>query len=283
MGKKKEIKLKNKKNTGKKPNTILILFKALGNLLIFILKAPYYIGKGAIFLLAKTKKKTEEIKINKKREAITALYEPFNVTETQSGEIDKWEKATTESDSKIGIILGARGSGKTAFGIKFLENVYAKTNKKCYAIGFNKEDMPSWIEVAQDINELKNNAFVLIDEGGVLFSSRDSMSKANKFLSDLILISRHKNLSILFISQNSANLDVDILRQADYLVFKKSSLLQLDFERKKIKEIYEEITSGFEKYKDKKGITYIYSDLFRGFVENPLPSFWNMNISKSFK
>jgi hypothetical protein len=96
------------------------------------------------------------------------------------------------------------------------------------------------------------------------------------------LIARHKNLSVLFISQNSSNLDVNILRQADCMLLKPSSLLQKDFERKKITEIYEEVKEDFQRLKDHKGLTYIYSEEYRGFVENDLPSFWSQGISKSF-
>ena len=109
---------------------------------------------------------------------------------------------------------------------------YAKTKRKCYAMGFKRDEMPSWVEVVENIEEINNDSIVLVDEGGVLFSSRRAMTNANKILGDLILISRHKNLSILFISQNSSNLEVNILRQADFIVLKKSSLLQKEFERK---------------------------------------------------
>ena len=182
----------------------------------------------------------------------------------------------------IGIIIGARGKGKTALGIKLMENMYAKTKKKICAMGFKDKDLPSWINVIEEVNEVKNNSFVLIDEGGILFSSRDSMSKPNKVLSDLILIARHKNLSIIFISQNSSNLEINILRQADCLLLKPSSLLQKDFERKKIQKVYEEVKDEFEKLKKYKGLTYIYSEDYRGFVNNDLPSFWSQKISKSF-
>ena len=37
------------------------------------------------------------------------------------------------------------------------------------------------------------------------------------------------------------------------------------------------------KLKDKKGLTYIYSEEFRGFIANKLPSFWTQKISKSFR
>jgi len=181
-------------------------------------------------------KKSEEKKIKKKKDEMKPNYEDFEIVSTDKGDYKEWENKLYKSDSKIGIILGARGTGKTAFGIKFLENVHAKLGKRCYAIGFKNESMPSWINVIEDISELGNNAFVLIDEGGILFGSRNSMSSANKMLSDLILVARHKNLTILFISQNSSNLDVNILRQADFLILKPSSLLQKDFERKIIQK-----------------------------------------------
>jgi len=183
----------------------------------------------------------------------------------------------------MGIIVGARGSGKSAFGIKFLENFKIKGNKKIYAMGFKENDMPDWIEIVTDISQINNDSFVLIDEGGVFFSARKAMSNANKILSELILIARHKNISILFISQNSSNLEINILRQADYLILKPSSLLQKDFERKTIQKIYEKAKKGFDKFKNYEGLTYIYSQNFSGFVSNPLPSFWSTKISKSFR
>jgi hypothetical protein len=273
----------------KKKSSAELFFRYVGkfvgflfSVLVYLLKLPFrlirYIGRTR----KKAAKTIEKKNIQMKKEAIEAYYKGFEPVHTHSGNIEDWEKKAMK-ESQIGIILGARGTGKTAFGVKFLENYYAKTSKKVYAMGFNDEDMPAWIEVIEDISQIKNNSFVLIDEGGVLFSSRDAMTKPNKILSELILVARHKNLNILFISQNSANLDVNILRQADYLVLKPSSLLQLDFERKKIKEIYLEIAGDFAKYNELKGITYIYSEQYRGFITNPLPSFWNVNISKAFK
>ena len=69
---------------------------------------------------------------------------------------------------------------------------------------------------------------------------------------------------------------------SDYLMLKPSSLLQKDFERKKIKEIYNEVEELFNKHKNVEGLTYIYSNEYRGFVSNPLPSFWNSRVSKGY-
>lgn len=263
------------------------LFKAFLLLILkilwFIIKIPYYIFKGIYNLGGFISKKTEEKKVQKRRGLMIPVYEEFQVLKTNKGNYFNWEKNINTSDSKIGIILGARGTGKTAFGLKLLENSRAKYKRKCYAMGFDKNEMPDWINCVQKVDELKNDSIVLIDEGGILFSSRESMSNANKLLSDLILISRHKNLSIFFISQNSANLEVNALRQADFLVLKHSSLLQKDLERKIVQDIYKKAQEDFEKFKKVKGSTYIYSDEFTGFISNPLPSFWKIKISKAFR
>lgn len=257
--------------------------KKENNLLFEVLKTPYYIGRGIYFAGKKIGAGIDKAQVNKKRKLLVPKYESLKVVKKFSGEYDGWESELFKESSKIGIILGARGSGKTAFGIKLMENLHVKSNAKCYAMGFKPEEMPSWIEVVDDVSKIKNNATVLIDEGGILFSSRRSMTKPNKLLSDLILIARHKNLNILFISQNSSNLDVNIIRQADFLVMKPTSLLQKDFERKKIRDIYNEVQGDFDELGGDRGLSYIYANEFRGFVSNPLPSFWSVGISKSFR
>ncbi|NTV24214.1 MAG: hypothetical protein HGA85_07665 [Nanoarchaeota archaeon] len=256
-------------------------FSAIGAFILFILKLPLYVWQA--IPKKKIDLKKTILKSFKKKEETKPAYVPFEIIETNTGDYQKFEEKIFTSDSKIGIILGARGSGKSALGMKFLENAHAKTQRKCCAIGFKQEDLPDWIVDIENVQEIINDSFVLIDEGGILFSSRESMSEPNKLLSDLILVARHKNLSILFISQNSSNLDVNILRQADYLLMKQSSLLQIDFERKKIKDIYLEVDGSFKKHAEIKGLTYVYSDQFRGFVTNNLPTFWSTGISKSFR
>jgi len=257
-------------------------FRAIFKFFMFIVKIPYYIFKLIATLLKKSKEIVDKEKVDIKRKKMSSVYSKFKDIKIEKGNYRNFEKNIFNSDSKIGVILGSRGSGKTAFALRFLENFHSLKKRGIFALGFNEKEMPDWINVVSDISKIKNNSFVLIDEGGILFSSRNAMSSANKLLSELILIARHKNLNILFISQNSSNLDVNILRQADFLVLKPSSFLQKDFERKIIQKIYDKISDYFEKIDD-KGKTYIYSDIFKGFVSSPLPSFWKTEISKSFK
>ena len=125
--------------------------------------------------------------------------------------------------------------------MRLLENFKVKTNKNIYAMGFNAKDLPNWINVVENIDDVENNSVVLIDESGIQFSSRNSMSERNKYLTNLLLISRHKDISVVLISQSSANIEINAIRQSDYILLKPSSLLQKDFERKKIKDIYKKL------------------------------------------
>jgi len=270
----------------KKKSIIWILVKGFFKTIWWIIKAFGAMFYSTFRLFYKgAEKTTEKVKKSRaqaKRPKVNAKHEKFEILHTNEGDYEKFEKFVHSNPSTIGIIIGARGTGKSALGIKLLENISAK-GRPVYALGFNEQEMPNWVNVAGDLQDIRNGSFVLIDEGGILFSSRKSMSKANKLLSEMLLIARHNDLSVVFISQNSANLEVNTLRQADYLLLKPQSLLQRDFERKTIQNLYEETKDDFQKHSHHKGLTYVHSDKFTGFINNQLPSFWTESISKAFK
>ncbi len=210
------------------------------------------------------------------------IFQEFKIVRNKKGNLEKFEKFLYSNKSTIGIILGARGTGKSAIGMSLLENFAVKTGKNIYAMGFKQSSLPNWISVVKSIDQINNNSVLLVDEGGIEFSSRDAMSNSNKLLSDILLIARHKDLSVIFITQNSSNLEINAIRQADYLILKPSSLLQKDFERKKIKNVYSDVDTDFEELKEDRGLTYFYSDKYCGFISNGLPSFWSEKVSKGY-
>lgn len=252
-----------------------------------ILYVPYALAKFIIWasgaVLARTSKARETASVKASKPRLGAVYRPLVLQKQLQGNLADFEEKLLSPKSTIGLVLGARGSGKSALGMRILENLAAKGSRKACAMGFDESALPEWICSVHNVEEVPNGAFVLIDEGGITFSSRESQSAANKILSSLILVARHKDLSVLFISQNSANLEINTIRQADYLLMRKPSLLQQEFERKKIGKIYEEISAQFAGLESMGSYsTYIYSDEFRGFAANELPSFWSQKASKSF-
>ena len=267
-------------------DAIISIFRFFWNAAVFIAKGMLWVLRGIWKILSwifgfasSAAKKTADERAKPKT---TAEYEEPKELKAVHGAFSDFEARLVNSKSTIGIILGARGSGKSALGMRLLENVHAKTGRKVAAMGFKPDSVPGWIHCINSPDEAPNGCMLLVDEGGITFGSRDAMSNANKLLSALLLVARHKDLSVLFISQNSSNIDVNALRQADFLLLKRSSLLQGDFERKKIKEIYDEHGSGFQEFA-MPGATLVYSDEFLGFAESSLPSFWSEKASKAFK
>jgi len=211
-------------------------------------------------------------------------YVPFEIAEPVSGDYDEFRKILL-NHSLIMLITGKRGSGKTALGMKMLEMFNRETRRKCYAIGFDGTKLPRWIKKEDDIDNTPNNSVVLVDEGGITFSSRESMRGANKALGKIMAIARHKNLTLLMITQSSAMIDLNVLRLADAVLLKEPSLMQAKFERKAIREMYEKIKPKFEELepKERKSRFYIWADEFEGMMMYGLPDFWSDSISRAFQ
>lgn len=187
--------------------------------------------------------------------------------------------------SLIVVIAGKRGSGKSTLAFRLLENGFNKTNKKCYAIGVEREVLPTYIKVVTNIDQVAPNSILVVDEAGITFNARDSQNKGNKSVSDLMMVARKKDCTLIFVTQNTGTLDRNIMRLVDVLMFKESSLLQEKFERRQVIPFFEESKAHFDNYDTNERIKYVYiiSDIYKGFNQVALPSFWNEKISKSVK
>jgi len=191
-----------------------------------------------------------------------------------------WHKFFTSSN--ISVILGGRGQGKSTLGFRILEDVRARTGKLCYALGFPNVQLPDYIIKVDDMQQVMGNSFVLIDEAGIAFNSKATFNDKSKYLADMLKTARHDNISVVCITQNSASLDVNIIRLTDTMFFKKPSMLQKFFERAPMKKIFLEAVEYLSEAKGKEEV-YIMDDLFTGMVKASLPTFWNNEISTAYK
>ena len=155
-------------------------------------------------------------------------------------------------------------------------------NRKAYYLGEAK--LPRFIKQVSDVKDVKNDSILLVDEAAITYSSRASMKKANKVLSEIMVIARHKNLSLIIITQNSAMIDLNVIRLSDTLIFKEPSLLQARFERKSIADLFKKADNAFNNLKSdqKKPGFYVIDDEFEGMLSFSLPDFWTEKLSKSY-
>ena len=231
--------------------------------------------------IKKYKKQKEEKQQITQQDRFNSALSNFEVNQIVNGDFEGFMKQFRDH-SLIMLIIGRRGAGKTALGMKLVETA-AILDKNIFVIGFNNSKIPYWVQNVNDISEIPNNSLVLIDEAGISFSSRSSMKQSNKDLAELLAIARHKSLSLIFITQNSAMLDLNVLRLCDILLFKEPSLLQTRFERKALQDMFTKVGTSFSDIKNRKEHFYIISDEFEGLIKAGLPEFWNDSISKSFR
>jgi len=209
-------------------------------------------------------------------------FEPFEVVEERKGAYANFEKAL-QKYGLIMLIVGKRGGGKTALGMQFLAWFNHVARRRCYGIGYNTAKLPRWIHKASYIEDIPNDSVVLVDEAAILFFSREAMTSMNKMLTKLMAIARHKNLSMVLITQSSALIEINVLRLADVLLLKEPSLLQARFERKALQDLFSAVAKTFKKIDGSVSHFYVYSDEFEGLMRYSLPYFWNDSISRSFR
>lgn len=185
------------------------------------------------------------------------------------------------------LIVGRRDSGKSALGYKLLE--YLRWKGQTYVVGLPQKArklLPEWIGVIPSLEDIPPKSIVLIDESYNLFHSRSSASERARILSNLINLSRQREQTLIFVTQEARQIDKNIASSADIIIFKNPGIFQPEFERRELKKITEEARRMFApiNIKDRNRWAYVYapgSD-FTGMVENSLPSFWSPSLSKAY-
>ncbi|MFC1768536.1 zonular occludens toxin domain-containing protein [Nanoarchaeota archaeon] len=248
-------------------------------------KGAVGIGKGIAATYRFSKKKINESKEKKKIESspvykAQSKYVKPGVHKVITGNPEDLEERFNK-DSIIALIFGKRGSGKSALGFKIMENINFKSKRSSCVLGIN-ENIPKWVKPITDVEQAPSGAIVLVDEGAIAFGSRESMSSKNRELSKLLAIARHKNLTILFITQNTGLIDKNVLKLVDTLLVKEGSLLQMEMERSEIKKFYEKAHNNLKGLPGTiKQYVYIIDSDFEGVLSFPLPSFWSESLSKN--
>ena len=214
-----------------------------------------------------------------------------------------WEDILVEPF--VALILGQRGSGKTALGHRLLEVFGEDTDRQAYILGFPEhleDELPDWIEVLPPDtgrDDWPEDSLVLIHEAHQLLHARRSQDSENLEIDELVTISRHRNSCIVFETQQSQRLDRNSVTSVDAIIFREPALLQADFERSAMKKIVRKAEDVFEQYTETvetddytwreksdavKKHAYVHSDRFIGEYpyEIDLADHYNEDISKAY-
>ena len=116
------------------------------------------------------------------------------------------------------LILGKRGIGKTALGYRLLE--LFRYGPRPYVVGVPasaQKDLPDWIGIAPSLEEVPPNSIALVDEAYLAYHARGSMATQSKAMSQNINLSRQREQTIIFVSQEARQVDKNIASSAKTL------------------------------------------------------------------
>ena len=187
-------------------------------------------------------------------------------------------------EGKVVLILGKRGSGKSALAAKIAEYMMGVHRMATYWIGLPekaREILPHWIKIVDDPGKCPMSSFLLCDEAGVNYLSLLFNTSQNRFMRRLLMIARQRHISLAFATQSSRDVDWSIVRQADSIIFKEPGLNQPDSERPDIKRKALKAELAFKELPDTEKIeaAYVFDDSFEGIIKSTLPSFWSEDLS----
>ena len=208
------------------------------------------------------------------------------------------------------LILGSRGSGKTALAHALLEE-YRTDDRDAYILNFPDEKrhlLPDWIEIlpATVTRETwPEESVVLVHEAHHLLHARRSLDAENLELDKLVSVSRHKDSNIIYETQMSQRLDKNAVAAVDGICVRWPALMQEQFERRAVRPVIKDAREVLEKYvdvhdgedftyvervEDDDGVdklkkhVYVHADQFRGEYpqEVGLADHWSESISKAY-
>ena len=184
------------------------------------------------------------------------------------------------------LIVGKRGSGKSALGYRLLELFRSRLTP--YVVGVPsgaRRLLPEWIGVVASLEDLPSKSIALVDEAYITYHSRHSMAGESMAMSQALNLSRQREQTLVFVSQEARQVDRNVASSASVIVFKELGMLQLEFERTELRRLVGEAREALSgKGRDIRRWSYVYSPDadFAGLVENELPSFWKPSLSRLY-
>ena len=212
------------------------------------------------------------------------------IASTKKPKLVRWD-----SVPKVGsiYIMGHRGQGKSALAWHIADTYRKKAGypKLVAAYSFPSEAtkaLPKWISHIDSISQvsaLKRPHIIVIDESVFHVNSRRSQSADNLDFTKLLAVIRHKGHLLIFISQTSRQVDIQVIEGFDLVLMKAPSLLQVRAARAELRPEIEEAYNLFSTMRGDTRKKVFMFDPHRGgtgMLPASMPTWWTAKVSKAY-
>ena len=186
------------------------------------------------------------------------------------------------------VIVGHRGSGKTALAFRIVELMRYRASPYVLGLPANAAKLlPEWIGLIDDLESIATNSVIYIPESYRLFHARAAQTRQNRLLADLVNLSRQRRQTLIFDIQNPAHLDRNILSETDILLIKEPGPFTSGFDRPQWRRFMDGARSTFailDKRSRRRSVWVFapHSGIEGRILQNELPSFWSERLSRVF-
>lgn len=191
--------------------------------------------------------------------------------------------------SKIVYIVGARGKGKTATAFMTAEETHKQTGRPVYYVApsvSNSKALPYWCKISESIQKVPRGAFAIVDESAIQFNAREYMDRDNIDMTKLLVIARHKDIFLIFLTQDTELADTNIRRLRDIILWKPSnnySLSERGNRQSREMRFWQKVRNMMApRDKDQCLFEYPAEKRFIHF-EHGLPECWSESLSKMWQ
>ncbi len=188
----------------------------------------------------------------------------------------------------IALVSGHRDSGKSACIFRVQQLLRHQADP--YAVGLPPDAvkyLPDYYGLVSSFEELPRGCVAYIPEAYRTFHARGSGRTQGLLIGDLVNLSRHRDQSLILEVQNPAQLDRNIISEADMILIKEPAPLSQGFERPQFRKYMDEargLFSAMKKARRKRAVYVVAPGQGIGgkIMENRLPTFWSGALSKVF-
>ena len=212
-------------------------------LVLFSPKVRHHLGFFLEQLVVAERKKAQRIETERRASLISEAIDQIQLPPNSQAELALPSAsagqlvlpAATEPDARwrdvlvtppVALVLGKRGSGKTALAYRLLELFrYRLTPDVVGAPAQAAKLLPDWIGTVPSLEDLPPDCIALVDEAYLHYHSRRSMAKESADMSQQLNLSRQRNQTLIFVSQEARQVDRNIASSASVVIFKEMGML----------------------------------------------------------